>query len=81
MSFYWRSAATLVFIFAFQADNILSNPRHVGLIAVPTLIQVYFNSSLTYGLMWALRVPHIIAAPGALVDASNFLELTVATAN
>ncbi len=43
--------ATLVLIFAFQADNILSRPLHVGLIAVPILIQVYFNSSLTYGLM------------------------------
>ncbi|MBN9519858.1 ACR3 family arsenite efflux transporter [bacterium] len=72
--------ATLVFIFAFQADNILKNPLHVGLIAVPILIQVYFNSSLTYGLMWALRVPHSIAAPGALIGASNFFELAVATA-
>ncbi len=72
--------ATLVFIFAFQADNILKNPLHVGLIAVPILIQVYFNSSLTYGLMWALRVPHNIAAPGALIGASNFFELAVATA-
>jgi ACR3 family arsenite transporter len=72
--------ATLVFIFAFQADNILSNPLHVGLIAVPILIQVYFNSSLAYGLMWALRVPHSVAAPGALIGASNFFELAVATA-
>lgn len=71
---------TLVFIFAFQADNILSNPLHVGLIAIPILIQVYFNSSLTYGLMWVLRVPHNIAAPGALIGASNFFELAVATA-
>jgi ACR3 family arsenite transporter len=72
--------ATLVFIFAFQADNILKNPLHVGLIAVPILIQVYFNSSLTYGLMWALRVPYNVAAPGALIGASNFFELAVATA-
>ena len=56
--------ATLVLIFAFQADNILNHPLHVGLIAVPILIQVYFNSSLTYGLMWLLRVPHNVAAPG-----------------
>lgn len=71
---------TLVLIFAFQADNILNNPLHVGLIAVPILIQVYFNSSLTYGLMWLLGVPHNIASPGALIGASNFFELAVATA-
>jgi ACR3 family arsenite transporter len=72
--------ATLVLIFAFQADNILNNPLHVGLIAVPILIQVYFNSSLTYGLMWLLGVPYNVAAPGALIGASNFFELAVATA-
>jgi arsenite transporter len=72
--------ATLALIFAFQADNILNNPLHVGLIAVPILIQVYFNSSLTYGVMWLLRVPHDVAAPGALIGASNFFELAVATA-
>lgn len=72
--------ATLVFIFAFQADNILQHPLHVGLIAVPILVQVYFNAGLTYGLMWLLRVPHNVAAPGALIGASNFFELAVATA-
>jgi arsenite transporter len=72
--------ATLVLIFAFQADNILNHPLHVALIAVPILIQVYFNSSLTYALMWLLRVPHNVAAPGALIGASNFFELAVATA-
>jgi arsenite transporter len=72
--------ATLVLIFAFQADNILGHPLHVALIAVPILIQVYFNSSLTYGLMWLLRVPYNVAAPGALIGASNFFELAVATA-
>jgi ACR3 family arsenite transporter len=72
--------ATLVFIFAFQADNILNKPLHVGLIAIPILIQVYFNSSLTYGLMWLWRVPHNVASPGALIGASNFFELAVATA-
>ncbi|MCU0453259.1 MAG: ACR3 family arsenite efflux transporter [Bacteroidetes bacterium] len=71
--------ATLVFIFAFQADNILDRWFHVLLIAVPILIQVYFNSGLTYGLMKALRVPHNVAAPGALIGASNFFELAVAT--
>jgi ACR3 family arsenite transporter len=71
---------TLVFIFAFQADNIANKTLHVALIAVPILIQVYFNSSLTYGLMRVCRVEHRIAAPGALIGASNFFELAVATA-
>jgi ACR3 family arsenite transporter len=71
---------TLVIIFAFQADNITTRFFHVVLIAVPILIQVYFNSSLTYGLMRWLKVQHNIAAPGALIGASNFFELAVATA-
>jgi ACR3 family arsenite transporter len=70
---------TLVLIFAFQADNITSKFFHVLLIAVPILIQVYFNSSLTYGLMRAFRVEYNVAAPGALIGASNFFELAVAT--
>ncbi len=72
--------ATLVLIFAFQADNLTSRFFHVILIAIPLLIQVYFNSGLTYGLMKRLKVPHNIAAPGALIGASNFFELAVATA-
>jgi ACR3 family arsenite transporter len=72
--------ATLVLIFAFQADNLLTHWFHVVLIAIPLLIQVYFNSGLTYGLMKLLKVPHNVAAPGALIGASNFFELAVATA-
>ena len=72
--------ATLVLIFGFQADNITGKFPHVALIAVPILIKVYFNSSLAYGLMKFLRVPHDVAAPGALIGASNFFELAVATA-
>ncbi len=72
--------ATLVFIFAFQADNITSRYVHVILIAVPILLQVYFNSGLTYSLMKLFRVQHSVAAPGALIGASNFFELAVATA-
>jgi ACR3 family arsenite transporter len=72
--------ATLVLIFAFQADNITGRSFHVVLIAVPILLQVYFNSSLAYGLMKLLNVPYAIAAPGALIGASNFFELAVATA-
>jgi ACR3 family arsenite transporter len=72
--------ATLVFIFAFQSENITGRYWHVLLIAVPILIQVYFNSSLAYGLMRLLKVEHSVAAPGALIGASNFFELAVATA-
>jgi len=72
--------ATLVLIFAFQADNITGKFVHVLLIAVPILVQVYFNSSLAYGLMNLWKVPHSVAAPGALIGASNFFELAVATA-
>jgi len=72
--------ATLVLIFAFQADNLLAHWFHVVLIAIPLTIQVYFNSALAYGLMKLLKVPHSIAAPGALIGASNFFELAVATA-
>lgn len=72
--------ATLVCIFAFQADNITGRFFHVVLIAVPITLQVYFNASLTYGLMKLLKVEHSVAAPGALIGASNFFELAVATA-
>ncbi|MCK6456377.1 MAG: ACR3 family arsenite efflux transporter [Phycisphaerae bacterium] len=72
--------ATLVLIFAFQADNLTKRFVHVVLIAIPILIQVYFNSSLVYGLMKLFRAPHSVAAPGALIGASNFFELAVATA-
>ena len=72
--------ATLVLIFAFQADNITGKTWHVALIAAPILLQVYFNASLAYGLMKWLKVPYAVAAPGALIGASNFFELAVATA-
>jgi len=72
--------ATLVLIFGFQADNITQKSFHVVLIAIPILIQVYFNSSLTYGLMRLFDVEYAVAAPGALIGASNFFELAVATA-
>jgi ACR3 family arsenite transporter len=71
---------TLVLIFAFQADNIRGRHFHVLLIAVPILIQVYLNSALAYGLMHLFRVQYAVAAPGALIGASNFFELAVATA-
>ena len=71
---------TLVLIFAFQAENLTKRWVAVLLIAVPILIQVYFNSSLTYLLMRWLKVPHNVASPGALIGASNFFELAVAVA-
>jgi ACR3 family arsenite transporter len=72
--------STLVLIFAFQAENITQKSFYVVLIAIPILIQVYFNSSLIYWLMKKFRISHSIAAPGALIGASNFFELAVATA-
>jgi ACR3 family arsenite transporter len=72
--------ATLVLIFAFQADNITGRFFNVVLIAVPITLQVYFNAGLAYGLMKWLGVEHSVAAPGALIGASNFFELAVATA-
>jgi arsenite transporter len=71
---------TLVLIFAFQAENLTTRWLAVILLAIPILIQVYFNSSLTYLLMRWLRVPHNVASPGALIGASNFFELAVAVA-
>jgi ACR3 family arsenite transporter len=72
--------ATLTLIFAFQANNITSQWVAVILVAVPILVQVYFNSSLVYGLMRFFKVPHNVASPGALIGASNFFELAVAVA-
>ena len=71
---------TLVLIFAFQAENLTHRWLAVLLIAVPIIIQVYFNASLTYLLMRWLKVEHKVAAPGALIGASNFFELAVAVA-
>jgi ACR3 family arsenite transporter len=71
---------TLVLIFAFQSRNLTHRWLAVLLIAVPIVIQVYFNSGLTYLLMRRLRIEHNIAAPGSLIGASNFFELAVAVA-
>jgi ACR3 family arsenite transporter len=71
---------TLVLIFAFQANNLTSRWLAVLLIAVPIILQVYFNSGLTYLLMRWLKVEHNVAAPGSLIGASNFFELAVAVA-
>jgi arsenite transporter len=71
---------TLVLIFAFQSENLTSRWVAVLLIAVPIILQVYFNSGLTYLLMRWFRVEQNVAAPGALIGASNFFELAVAVA-
>ena len=71
---------TLVLIFAFQSENLTTRWFAVLLLAVPIVIQVYFNSSLAYLLMRRFKVPHNVASPGALIGASNFFELAVAVA-
>jgi arsenite transporter len=71
---------TLVLIFAFQSENLTGRWLAVLLIAVPIVIQVYFNSGLAYLWMRWWRVDHAVASPGALIGASNFFELAVAVA-
>ncbi|MFC6688143.1 ACR3 family arsenite efflux transporter [Jhaorihella thermophila] len=72
--------ATLVLLFGFQGEQILAQPMIIALLAVPILIQVYFNSGLAYLLNRASGEAHCVAAPSALIGASNFFELAVATA-
>jgi ACR3 family arsenite transporter len=72
--------ATLVLLFAFQGEAILRQPLVIGLLAVPILIQVFFNAALAYGLNRAVGEKHNIACPSALIGASNFFELAVAAA-
>jgi arsenite transporter len=72
--------ATIVLLFAFQGRQILAQPLIIAMLAVPILIQVYFNSALAYWLNRRLRVAHAVAGPAALIGASNFFELAVAAA-
>lgn len=72
--------ATLVLLFAFQGPQILAQPLVIALLAVPILIQVYFNAGLAYWLNRKFKVAHCVAGPSALIGASNFFELAVATA-
>jgi ACR3 family arsenite transporter len=79
----WSIAAlllTLVLLFAFQGEAILRQPLVIALLAVPILIQVLFNSGLAYWLNRKMGVAHCVAGPSALIGASNFFELAVATA-
>lgn len=71
---------TLVLLFAFQGEQILNQPIIIALLAVPILIQVYFNALLAYWLNKKFKVAHCVAGPSALIGASNFFELAVATA-
>ncbi|WP_404377308.1 ACR3 family arsenite efflux transporter [Vreelandella aquamarina] len=71
---------TLVLLFAFQGDVILNNPLHIVLIAVPLILQTCLIFFIAYGWAKAWHVPHNIAAPGAMIGASNFFELAVAAA-
>lgn len=72
--------ATLVLLFGFQGDQIIAQPAIIGLLAVPILIQVYFNSGLAYLLNRLAGEQHCVAGPSALIGASNFFELAVAAA-
>ena len=72
--------ATLVLLFGFQGQQILAQPLVIVLLAVPIIIQVYFNSGLAYLLNRAAGEAHCVAAPSALIGASNFFELAVAAA-
>lgn len=72
--------ATLVLLFGFQGEQIIAQPLIIVLLSVPILIQVFFNSGLAYLLNRAVRSPHCVAGPSALIGASNFFELAVATA-
>lgn len=71
---------TLVLLFSFQGEMILGNPLHIALIAVPLIIQTFFIFAIAYGWAYAWRIQHNVAAPAALIGASNFFELAVATA-
>jgi ACR3 family arsenite transporter len=71
---------TLVLLFGFQGEQILAQPLIIAILAVPILIQVYFNSSLAYVLNRLAGEAHCVAAPSALIGASNFFELAVAAA-
>jgi ACR3 family arsenite transporter len=71
---------TLVLLFAFQGEAILRQPLIIAMLAVPILIQVFFNSALAYWLNRAVGEKHNIACPSALIGASNFFELAVAAA-
>jgi ACR3 family arsenite transporter len=71
---------TLILIFSFQGEVILNNPLHIGLIAIPLIIQTFLIFCIAYFACMKLRLPHEIAAPAGMIGASNFFELSVAVA-
>jgi ACR3 family arsenite transporter len=71
---------TLIIIFSFQGDVILKNPANILLIAIPLIIQTFLIFFIAYGWAYKWKLPHDIAAPAALIGASNFFELSVAVA-
>ena len=79
----WSMAAlllTLVLLFAFQGEAIIRQPLVIAMLAVPILIQVFFNSGFAYWLYKRAGAKHSVACPSALIGASNFFELAVAAA-
>jgi ACR3 family arsenite transporter len=72
--------ATLIILFSFQGDVIVNNPLHILLIAVPLIIQTFFIFTIAYGWAKWWKIEHSVAAPAAMIGASNFFELAVATA-
>ncbi|OXY80614.1 ACR3 family arsenite efflux transporter [Oceanimonas doudoroffii] len=72
--------ATVVLLFGFQAETIVTQPQTIGLIAIPLLIQTYGIFIITYVAAWWLRLPHNVAAPACMIGTSNFFELAVAVA-
>jgi ACR3 family arsenite transporter len=71
---------TLIILFSFQGDVIINNPFHILLIAIPLTIQTFFIFAIAYGWAKAWKIEHSVAAPAAMIGASNFFELAVATA-
>jgi ACR3 family arsenite transporter len=71
---------TLILLFAFQGEKILSNPLHIFLIAIPLTIQTYFIFFVAWGIGKKMNLPHCILSPGSMIGASNFFELSVAVA-
>lgn len=72
--------ATVVLLFGFQAETIISQPETIGLIAIPLLVQTYGIFVIAYAAAYWLRLPHNVAAPACMIGTSNFFELAVAVA-
>lgn len=71
---------TLIILFSFQGETILNNPLHIGLIAVPLILQTFLIFFVAYGWSKIIKLPHNVAAPAGMIGASNFFELSVAVA-